>query len=535
MQLVLQQQRLKAAVACQRRHQLQCSDRQAHETHSELRSGSAATESDKGLPQCLHSTGDTHLYPIIMGSLADSPTHKPADDSHHDKQLSVVSETPADDNSQPADQPSQKQQDINEKYHEQHLHVPSFLQPYARLWDSVERGFAKHDYRNTLGRVFLGLVSFGFGVDLVAATAVNVRADEALGTTVYSCFRASCLSFAMGVGSLLFCILIQPTQLFVCLPRLWTRRHAFRWFYYLPGLFGGGYVTLAIYLSKLEGFGSFFAGAVCGQTAMALFVDQVGFLGLFQERKVTLPKYFGLCLIIAGVVLFQNLQAHATLSATAGNIIAGLVTGALIVVQAPLNTRVAKTVDSFLVAVFLSFCIGLCLVLVLLGISAAIEPFRYDESVIEWYAFLGGPLGNLLVAGGAIIPRKVGFSTFYVANVAGQLVFAACIVYLNLFGEGADYPQRWFLIIGVPVAVLGAAIISYENYKSEVGQASVKSEKDQQPQSDEASNQQTRKHTEEYRHPDQHQSPATPTRIQQINTPETSQGRTDSPQEMSNV
>ena len=346
-----------------------------------------------------------------------------------------------------------------------YTNAPHWLKVYSAAWDNCESYISLLNYNNPILLALLCVASFGFGINAVMASAANVVADKTFGNTAYACFRATAISFTGGVLSLWLFVLIQPTQLLICLPRLWTRRSEIRLYYLCAGLFGSGYVTLAIYLSNLEGFGAFFAGAVAGQTVSALFIDKIGFLGIVPRRPVTWLKILGLLLIIAALILFQDFSQHNSAGTEAGNIIAGLVTGALLVFQAPLNTRVSTIVDSVLIGVLLSFTIGWIVTIILFAFSPLAEPFVYNGEYASWYMYIGGPLGNFTVASGVLLPPKISMSAFYVLNISGQLTCAILLTYSDAMYAGEFYSQRWFQIIAVPIATLGAACISYENWK----------------------------------------------------------------------
>lgn len=349
-------------------------------------------------------------------------------------------------------------------------HAPSWLKAYSSMYDSAYAYITNLNYDSIYIKSVLTCISFASGMNAVFAAASNVEADHILGNTPVACIRAAALSFAMGFSTLFLFMLIQPTQLFVALPRLWSRRHKIKLFYLLGGLFGCGYVTLAIYLSATQGFGPFFAGSVAGATATSIFIDKIGFLSVMPQRNVTGVKIFGLLLIIAGLILFQNFDAKVSTGTEAGNIIAGLANGALLVFQAPLNRAISNVVDSVLVGTVVSFGVGLIGCAIMFGFTVLVEPFTYNTNVATWTAFLGGPLGNVTVSAGILLPPKLGLSTFFVANIAGQLTCSVILTYTNALNGGKHYDDRWMQIVAVPVATLGAALISYENYKLERAQ-----------------------------------------------------------------
>ena len=77
---------------------------------------------------------------------------------------------------------------------------------------------------------------------------------------------------------------------------------AYAWF---GGAYGAAYVAVAAYAAPRIGLASLITLGIAGQIAMALWLDQVGALGLPRE-PVNLGRLLGAALVVAGVVLVRR-------------------------------------------------------------------------------------------------------------------------------------------------------------------------------------------------------------------------------------
>jgi transporter family-2 protein len=78
-----------------------------------------------------------------------------------------------------------------------------------------------------------------------------------------------------------------------------------RWYVWLGGLYGATYVAVAAYAAPRIGLASLITIGIAGQVLMALWLDQLGALGLPRE-PINPGRIAGALLVLAGVVLVRR-------------------------------------------------------------------------------------------------------------------------------------------------------------------------------------------------------------------------------------
>lgn len=131
--------------------------------------------------------------------------------------------------------------------------------------------------------------------------------------------------------------------------------------------------------------------------------------------------------------------------------------GGLVGMQAPVNSRLGKSVGSFEAATF-SFLVGtVALVLILLVARGGIGGIGQIGRV-PWWALVGGLLGAVYVSVALVAVRTLGASGLTAAVIAGQLVISVVIDRLGLLGvakQGIDAGR----IVGIVLLVAGVALV----------------------------------------------------------------------------
>ena len=134
--------------------------------------------------------------------------------------------------------------------------------------------------------------------------------------------------------------------------------------------------------------------------------------------------------------------------------------GACIALQATANARFRQNLDSPAYAAFFSIC-GTIITASLLML--AIRPPAPSGAAIrqtEWWNWIGGPLGTLIVLAGATLTRELGAAAFIALVVGGQLLCAMLLDHFSLLGlkEQPITPGR---IVGAILVVAGVVCIKY--------------------------------------------------------------------------
>ena len=88
-------------------------------------------------------------------------------------------------------------------------------------------------------------------------------------------------------------------------------------------------------------------------------------------------------------------------------IIIALALGAVLPMQAAINSRLAKTADSPVMSAFVSFAVGTIALMVFLILSGQFK-FGFVSSQSPWWIWTGGLLGTFFVAGIVYVLPRLG-------------------------------------------------------------------------------------------------------------------------------
>jgi transporter family-2 protein len=139
-------------------------------------------------------------------------------------------------------------------------------------------------------------------------SAINVNLGRGLGHPLWATLASLLVSVAVLLPIIVAMRLPLPSLAFISQAPLWM---------WAGGAFGVCFISLALVLLPKLGAAGFMALALAGQVVASLLLDHFGWFGLV-ERPISLPKVFGVVLLMAGVVLIQFFDAPAKGLATAG-------------------------------------------------------------------------------------------------------------------------------------------------------------------------------------------------------------------------
>ncbi|HET6575174.1 MAG TPA: DMT family transporter [Fimbriiglobus sp.] len=134
--------------------------------------------------------------------------------------------------------------------------------------------------------------------------------------------------------------------------------------------------------------------------------------------------------------------------------------GACIALQATANTRFRTNLDSPAFATFFSICgtfVTACTVLLLVRPPA---PASSAVRQTEWWNWVGGPLGALIVLAGATLTRQLGAAAFIALVVGGQLLCSMLLDHFALMGLKPD-PITPGRVLGAVLVVAGVVCVKY--------------------------------------------------------------------------
>ncbi len=136
-----------------------------------------------------------------------------------------------------------------------------------------------------------------------------------------------------------------------------------------------------------------------------------------------------------------------------------LIVGAMIPVQAVLNTRLGRQTGGPLMGSLMSFTVGIiCLfVLNLATNSSAVVQLR-PTSTGPWYLWLGGLLGAIFVGYITWVNQQQGVALTFALVVSGQIFISLIIDQYGLFGSMVQ-PITLEKIIGAVLIIAGLLLI----------------------------------------------------------------------------
>jgi len=136
----------------------------------------------------------------------------------------------------------------------------------------------------------------------------------------------------------------------------------------------------------------------------------------------------------------------------------GLLAGSMITVQSVLNSVLGKRIENF-GAVLVLTIVSISVLLVLILLFPTTANLRKMPGISEWYLYIGGVLGIVILAAPIFLIPKIGATSTLTALVMGQLILALLIDHFGLF----SIPRmeiNWLRIIGVLLIVAGAVFIA---------------------------------------------------------------------------
>lgn len=136
-----------------------------------------------------------------------------------------------------------------------------------------------------------------------------------------------------------------------------------------------------------------------------------------------------------------------------------LFVGAVLPVQAVLNTKLGKQTGGPLMGSLLSFLIGLICLLIINFLTnyhalTSLKPF----SVTPWYIWLGGLLGAAYVTCIIFVNQQQGVALTFALVVTGQIFISLIIDHFGLFGSTIQ-PISLSKIVGALLIIAGLFLI----------------------------------------------------------------------------
>jgi len=136
-----------------------------------------------------------------------------------------------------------------------------------------------------------------------------------------------------------------------------------------------------------------------------------------------------------------------------------LLTGALLPIQAILNTRLGKQTGGPLMGSLLSFIVGLiCLLVLNLVTNTSAVVNLKPATVMPWYIWLGGFLGAIFVGYITWVNQQQGVALTFALVVSGQVFCSLAIDHFGLLGS-AVRTITLEKILGAVLIIAGIVLI----------------------------------------------------------------------------
>jgi bacterial/archaeal transporter family-2 protein len=138
-------------------------------------------------------------------------------------------------------------------------------------------------------------------------------------------------------------------------------------------------------------------------------------------------------------------------------IMMALALGAVLPIQAAINTRLAKTAGSPVMSAFVSFAVGTIALMLFLIITGQFN-FRFISTHSPWWIWTGGLLGTFFVAGIVVLLPRLGVVLSFSLVLAGQMFVAIIFDQFGWLGVAVREisPGK---IIGSILLIIGVILI----------------------------------------------------------------------------
>lgn len=269
--------------------------------------------------------------------------------------------------------------------------------------------------RTTMALAVLGALLCGAGV--AAQTRVNGELSLQLGDGVL----AALISFGIGMIIVTIGILLFPSgRRGLAKVRTAVANRSMPWVFLTGGTAGAFLVLSQGLVAAVLGVALFSVGVVAGQTISGILIDRRG-LGSMSAKPVTALRIVGAALALVAVIYAGSSQLHADFPAWM--LALPFIAGIAIAWQQAFNGQVREVSGSAVTATFVNFAVGTTLLLIAVLVHSlwAGWPTEYPTNPV---LYLGGVIGVIFIALGAIVVRFIGVLLLALGSIAGQLLTA---------------------------------------------------------------------------------------------------------------
>lgn len=255
--------------------------------------------------------------------------------------------------------------------------------------------------------------------------AMQSRLNSQLGIELQDRVGAALVSFGTGLAAVLLFALMRPAirAKLRAVPDLLRQRAYPRW-YLFAGVVGAFYVFAQAATVGPIGLSLFTIAIVTGQMASGLLMDRLG-IGAGRKIEVSGARITGA--VFAFLAALIAASAHVGSSKAVGLLVLfmliPLVSGLMQSVQQGVLGQVGTAHGSPVVSTLLNFGVGTVALFAVWAVQAAIVG-QADLLTGQWWLYLGGPLGTLILASATVCVASTGVLLMTLTVIGGQLVGA---------------------------------------------------------------------------------------------------------------
>lgn len=297
------------------------------------------------------------------------------------------------------------------------------------------------------------------------AMALQSRINGELGVRTGDPTGAALVSFATGLVIVIFLSALLPTgrrglrQLGAGL----KHRRIPVWFL-VSGVFGAYLVLVQTFTTPLVGVAVFILGVVVGQALGGLAVDRVG-LGPGGVKPLTAWRLVGTGVVVAAVVIAEapRFGHESDSAATSGPwlllvlVAVQVLAGAGVAIQTAMNGRMAQQARTPITSTLVNF-IGGTVVLIVTALvyrgAVEVQPWQFPS---QWWLYMGGVVGLVFVAAGAVLARVIGVLRTSLSMTAGMLAGA---LLLDALAPTAGAVIAPLTLLGTVLTFVGLLIVT---------------------------------------------------------------------------
>ena len=133
------------------------------------------------------------------------------------------------------------------------------------------------------------------------------------------------------------------------------------------------------------------------------------------------------------------------------------VAGAMVALQAPTNSMLARAGGSPILAALISFTVG-TIALLVVWLMSGNRPGTAVFAGLPWYAWIGGLYGAVFVAVAAYAAPIIGLATLITVGIAGQIAMALWMDHIGALGLPRD-PVNFGRLAGAFLVLAGVILV----------------------------------------------------------------------------